>query len=92
MDPGILAAIHRLPRYETVIKELALQSESFRSLWDWLHGSESWLANPIVAVLDLLELDMAGAAEAASGAERHPPEDRPAVAPATDGRPNGGPE
>lgn len=32
MDPGILAAIHRLPRYETVIKELALQSESFRSL------------------------------------------------------------
>jgi hypothetical protein len=32
MDPGILAAIQRLPRYETVIKELALRSESFRSL------------------------------------------------------------
>lgn len=32
MDPGILAAIQTLPKYETAIKELALQSESFRSL------------------------------------------------------------
>lgn len=32
MDAGILAAIHLLPKYSTVIKELALQSEGFRSL------------------------------------------------------------
>jgi len=32
MDPGILAAIQFLPKYKTAIKELALRSESFRSL------------------------------------------------------------
>ena len=32
MDPGILAAIHKLPKYENDIKGLALRSESFRSL------------------------------------------------------------
>lgn len=32
MDPGILAAIQKLPKYEAAIKELALRSESFRSL------------------------------------------------------------
>lgn len=35
MDPGILAAIQILPKYQTAIKVLALQNESFRSLcWD----------------------------------------------------------
>lgn len=32
MDPGILAAIRLLPKDKTAIMELALQSESFRSL------------------------------------------------------------
>ncbi|KRE15868.1 hypothetical protein ASE63_16755 [Bosea sp. Root381] len=32
MDPGILAAIRFLPKYKSVIMEMALQSESFRGL------------------------------------------------------------
>ena len=32
MDSGILAAIQFLPKYKTAIKELALRSESFRTL------------------------------------------------------------
>lgn len=43
MDPGILAAIQILPKYETAIKELALQSESFRSLCGDLVDAEQAL-------------------------------------------------
>jgi hypothetical protein len=40
MDPGILAAIQKLPNYERPIKELALRSESFRSLCGDLADAE----------------------------------------------------
>lgn len=32
MDPGVLAAIRRLPRHKKTIEELVLLSESFRAL------------------------------------------------------------
>ena len=47
MDPGILAAIQILPKYETAIKELALQSESFRSLCGDLADAERALRHRI---------------------------------------------
>jgi hypothetical protein len=43
MDPGVLAAIRRLPRHKKAIEELALLSESFRALCGDLAEAEGAL-------------------------------------------------